>query len=241
MAVAPERMAMDCDLMRADYSHYYTMGNIAMLGLGIGVAAPIANSSADESVAHWYQHHARGETSDEFAQVANYAGEFWLVLPLAVEGAGLMGQMDEGYWHDGGLGEWSNRSLRAVAVGVPPMLAMYVVLGSGRPDRHDSHWHPFNDVHGVSGHTFMGAVPFLTAAAMTDDWMWQVPLVAGSMATGWSRINDNRHYLSQAILGWWMAYLAVRSVSEGQRDMKSVTLAPAIFDDGAGVAIQIRY
>lgn len=241
MSVAPERLATDMDLVRADYGQYYSMGNMVLFGLGVGAAAPLANTSADESVAHWYQRRVRGATSDEFSQVINYAGQFWLVLPVFVEGAALMGQADDGYWHDGGLGEWSNRSLRAVAVGVPPMLAMYVVLGSGRPDRHDSYWHPFNDIRGVSGHTFVGAVPFLTAAAMTDEPLWQVPLVAGSMATGWSRINDDRHYLSQVVLGWWLAYLAVRSVSEGQAAMRSVTLAPAIFDDGAGVAIGVRY
>jgi hypothetical protein len=121
------------------------------------------------------------------------------------------------------------------------VLALYGLLGSGRPDRHDSHWHPFRDVHGISGHTFTGAIPFLTAAAMTDNPWLRGALFLGSFATGWSRIHDDRHYLSQAALGWWVAYLAVRSVDQTQDEQRSLLVAPTVFPDGAGVAVQVRY
>jgi PAP2 superfamily len=128
-----------------------------------------------------------------------------------------------------------------MVVGVPPMLAMYAVVGSSRPDRDDSRWHPFQDLHGVSGHTFMGAVPFLTAAMMTDDPWLQAPLVAGSFLTGWARINNDRHYFSQAVLGWWMAYWACRSVDQTQGERKSCLISPSISPDCTGVAVQFRY
>lgn len=240
-AVTWQRLDRDLELSLNDYGNYYTWRNLGALGLGIGAVAPLANTSADEHIRHWYQRHVRGETTDEFAQVFEYTGQFWLVLPVCVESAALLGHGDDDYLFDSGLAEWSNRSLRAVCVGAPPMLALYAILGSGRPDRNDSRWHPFNDIHGVSGHTFMGAVPFLTAAEMTDNELLKASLVAGSFLTGWARINDDKHYFSQVALGWWMAYLAVRRVDDTQAAArKSIQFLP-FCADGPGIGVQIRY
>jgi len=235
-----DRMKRDIDLSLEDYQNYYTGKNLGLLALGIGLAAPVANTSADQSIRHWYQRHVRGETSDEFAQVAGYGGEFWLILPVCVEAAALAGKVDEDYTNNSFLYEWSNRSLRSIMVGAPPMLALYVILGSSRPDRENSNWHPFQDIHGVSGHTFMGAVPFLTAAEMVDDPLLKYSLVAGSFLTGWARLNNDRHYMSQIGLGWWMAYLAVRRVDETEAAHKAYTLLPTC-GEGPGVGVLFRF
>jgi membrane-associated phospholipid phosphatase len=121
------------------------------------------------------------------------------------------------------------------------MLLLGAVLGSSRPKGNDSHWPFYHDANGVSGHTFMGAVPFLTAAAMTENQFLKVPLFLGSFLTGWARINDDRHFFSQVALGWWMAYLAVRTVDDTQADLRSYSITPTFSPDGAGVALQIRY
>jgi hypothetical protein len=233
------RLEHDVDLSWKDYQNYYTTRNMGLLALGIGLAAPIANTSADQSIRAWYQKQVRGETTDEFAQVINYAGQAWIALPLCLETAGLMGKAGADYANDSAWMEWSNRSLRSIAVGAPPMLLLYAVLGSSRPDRENSHWHPFQDTHGVSGHTFMGAVPFLTAADMVENPVLKSVLVAGSMLTGWSRLDLDRHYFSQIGLGWWMAYLAVRRVDQTQADQK-YTLLPTC-GEGPGVGVLIRY
>jgi hypothetical protein len=235
------RADRDFGLMKEDCRDYYGLSNLGSLAIGVGIAAPIANTSADQSIRDWYQRRIRGETTDEFAQVIEYAGQLWLVLPVGMEMAAMMGKTDADSMNDGGMREWSNRSLRAVLVGSPLMVAMYSVLGASRPDRHDSHWDPFNDFHGVSGHTFMGAVPFLTAAAMTDNVYCKIPLVAGSFLTGWARLNDDKHYFSQALLGWWMACCSVHCVSDTQSEHKSYQFGPALVGDGPGVALQIRY
>jgi hypothetical protein len=235
------RLHNEFELAKDDYEHYYSWGNLAGLAVGVAAAAPLANTSADMDARHWYQRHVRTETTDEFAQVMTYAGQFWLVLPVWMEGRALAGKTGEDYASEGGLYEWSDRTLRSIVVGVPPMLAMYAVLGSSRPDRNDSTWRPFQDIHGVSGHTFMGAVPFLTAASMVDDSLWKFPLLLGSMATGWARINNDRHFLSQVVLGWWMAYSSVRSVDKTQEEQKALSVFPTFTPEGPGVAVQLRY
>ena len=69
------------------------------------------------------------------------------------------------------LGEWGDRSLRGVLLGTPPLLITQRLLGGSRPgeNREASEWQPFEDNNAVSGHAFMGAIPFLTAMQMTDD------------------------------------------------------------------------
>ncbi len=95
------------------------------------------------------------------------------------------------------------------------MLAMQRLIGASRPGEapSESHWEPFLDDNGVSGHSFMGAVPFITAAQMTQNPWLRGGLYVGSGMAGLSRVNDNRHYASQVVLGWWMAYIAARSVN----------------------------
>ena len=44
-----------------------------------------------------------------------------------------------------------------------------MATGASRPaDGQGSHWHMFNDNNGVSGHAFIGAIPFLAAAEMVE-------------------------------------------------------------------------
>ena len=38
----------------------------------------------------------------------------------------------------------------------------------------------------------------------------------GSVLTGWSRLNDRKHYLSQIILGWTIAWNAVSAVDDDE-------------------------
>jgi hypothetical protein len=236
-----DQLCADIDVARQDYCNFYSWGNLTLYGLGIGAAAPLANTSADERFRHYYQNRLHGRGTDGVANVVNYAGQLWVVAPIATELLALSGHAPEDYATDGGWFEWSNRSLRAIAVGFPPVVALYGILGSARPGLNGSHWHPFNDIHGVSGHTFIGAVPFLTAASMTDNPLLQVPLVAGSFLTGWSRIHLDRHYLSQVALGWWSAFLAVRSVNKTEAQRSSAVSFSPVTPEGPGVGVEVRY
>jgi hypothetical protein len=235
-----ERLDRDIAVSLQDYRNFYSWPNLGLVGLGVAGAAPLANTSADRDIRRWYQDRYRGRVRS-LAEVFNYGGQIWVALPIGLELAALCGKAPENYATDGGWYEWSNRSLRAIAVGFPPVVAMYGLLGASRPDRNDSAWHPFNDIHGVSGHTFVGAVPFLTAASMTDNVWLKVPLVAGSFLTGWARFHEDRHYFSQIALGWWMAYLSVRTVNQTEQQRRGWSLAPLVSPDCAGVGVHLRY
>ena len=235
-----DRVNVDVDLVRDDLRQFYSAPVLGGLALGVGAAAPLANTSADRTIRRWYQERIRRDGLNPVSTAASIGGQAWVVWPLWMECNALRGGAGEDYYLDGGLYEWGNRSLRAVATGYPAVLGLYVLLGASRPGYNDdSRWHPFQDIHGVSGHTFVGAIPFLTAATMVDEPLYKVPLFLGSFLTGWSRIHDDRHYFSQVALGWWIAYLSVHSVDQTQEE-RAVTFTP-FTADGPGFGVQVRY
>jgi hypothetical protein len=224
--------------VRQDYINYYSWGNLRDLAIGFAVAAPLANTSVDGGFRDWYQDDVRSRDTDNAARFFKTFGEGQIFIPsfavLAVTGQ---------YFADrpllGGVGDYSGRVTRAYLVGAPPMLLMQFVTGAGRPGEHDSgsHWQPFRDSNGVSGHAFMGSVPFITAARMAENLLAKATLYGLSTFTGWSRINDDDHYLSQVLLGWWMGYLACRAVDDTQQADKHLTLTPIATPGMVGVGM----
>ena len=211
--VPRERLVGALDDLMADHGHYCCWPTLRRLALGVAGAAVLANTSLDADFQQWYQQDVRGRTGDALADVFRPLGMGEITIS-ACGAAAIVGA-----WHDqspGGsaLADFGFRASRAYLVGVPPMIFMQYCLGGSRPDEHahGSMWRPFADSNGVSGHAFTGAVPFITGAKMTDQPVLKGCLYFCSTLTAWSRVNDNRHYLSQAMLGWWMAYLACDAV-----------------------------
>ena len=200
-----------------DHAEFYTRENMAWLAAGLSVGAVLANTGFDENfVRHEYAETFIFVGSDEFAEAFHepkFFGEGYYMLPILAAAAfsePLFGDLPAGQR----TAEWGQRSLRTVLVGAPPMLALQVITGGSRPGEspRDSHWEPFADNNGVSGHSFMGAIPFLTAAKMTDRFWVKGVCYTASALPALSRVNDDDHYFSQALLGWWMAYLAANAV-----------------------------
>jgi PAP2 superfamily len=242
-AAAPAPLPVERSSFRADLDellsqaavdavYAYSWESLLEFGLAIGAAAPLANTDADRSVHEWYQEKIRSDTTDAVADVAGVAGEFWVTVPIymAVSLGPGKDLVDES------TSEWGSRSLRAMMVG-SPMLLFSLALGGHRPSKGDSNWELFDGMRGVSGHTFTGAVPFLTAASMTDDPLCKAALVAGSFAVGWARINNEEHYLSQVVLGWSVAYLAVTAVNESEGQDRCFRLLPTVTPAGPGLAL----
>ncbi len=224
-----------------DYSHYYSGRTLRDLGLGIALAAPLANTSMDHDFRDWWQDDVRSSGTDRAAEFWKVFGEGGIFIP-AMACLSLAGHALEDRPVFNLAGDFGDRATRAYLVGAPPVLLMQVLLGASRPGetRHDSQWRPFADSNAVSGHAFLGAVPFITAAQMTDNRMAQAALYLGSACTGWSRINDDAHYLSQAVLGWYMAYLACRSVDATELDLEPVSLIPIAGPEWSGLGLVWR-
>ena len=202
-------------LVWSDHANFYSLRSLAGLGLGVGFAAVLANTNLDQRFQNDFQFEFRTEESDGWSDVVKPMGEGKYVLPIYA-GAVVLGSIADDWVPTCAVGEWGGRSLCAVLVGAPPMLLLQKALGGSRPkERHStSQWSFWQDDNGVSGHSFMGAVPFITAAKMTDNEFAKAALYAGSIALPWSRVNDNAHYISQAALGWWIAYLAASAIDD---------------------------
>ncbi|MBI5643982.1 MAG: hypothetical protein HY954_10975 [Deltaproteobacteria bacterium] len=194
--------------VKEDYRNFYLdSGNILRFGAALSVAGITANSSADREVQEYFQDNIRSGPGDDASDIMRIPGEALVTLPLTL-GAYLIS--------DGPAGEWGKRSLRALFLGGPAGLIVQRATGGGRPREGDSHWRPFKNNNGLSGHAFIGAVPFITAARMQENVYFKGLLYGASILPGLSRINDNEHFISQAAIGWYLAYLSAAAV-EGSK------------------------
>jgi hypothetical protein len=219
-----------------DLENYYCWDVTADLLLGIAAASLLANTSLDQDFRDWYQDDVKSESTDDFADFCRTFGEGQIFIP-AYAGLALVGGLCDHTPLGNAVGEFGARSTRAYLVGSPPMLFMQACLGGSRPGErwYESRWRPFEDTNGVSGHAFVAAVPFITAAKMTDSRLLKTGLYVCSTFTAWSRVDHDRHYLSQACLGWWMAYLACRAVDNTERQFEHLTLTPITTPEMVGV------
>lgn len=70
-----------------------------------------------------------------------------------------------------------------------------------------------NDSNGVDRHAFIDSVPFLTIAYINNNnALIKYSAYIASTLAAVSRINDNQHYLPQAILGWYLGWKSVDSI-----------------------------
>jgi membrane-associated phospholipid phosphatase len=199
----------------SDEVNYFSVPSLGQLLAVTGAAAVMANTNFDRKTRDWYQDHVRSSSTDNLAKFWKPLGDGTIIIP-AVATMAVVGECLDEYPVMDTVGEFGTRSLRGYLVGAPPMLLMQELTGGGRPSEgsESSDWHPFLHPNGASGHAFMSAVPFITAAKMSDNPFAKSLFYACSFMTGWSRVNDDMHYTSQALLGWSMAYLACEAVDD---------------------------
>lgn len=229
-----------------DYGNFYSKDRLIRLGIAFGLGGIAANTNVDMSIRNWYQDSVRSEKTDSWSSNINYPSGFYAktfgegkyMVPVALLAASI-NYIDT----DTAVGNWGANASRAYIAGLPAMWGMQWVTGAARPSENlpeGSKWRPINiqDGHGVSGHSFVGAVPFLTIAAMNPDNAWvRYPAYLASAAAGWSRINDDAHFPSQVVLGWYMAWEAVDSVMDTNKQTKSVKVAPMVTLDTVGLMV----
>jgi membrane-associated phospholipid phosphatase len=218
--------------------NYFSWITMRDLVVGVGLGAVVANTSLDQDFQDWYQNDVRSTGSDRNAAFWKTFGEGQIFIP-AFAGLAVAGTLCPDLPGSDPVAEFGCRTTRAYLVGAPPMLLMQYALGASRPCEapYNSYWQPFNDNNAVSGHAFVGAVPFITAAKMAENPVVKGGLYFCSSLTGWSRVNDDRHYLSQVCLGWWMAYLTCRAVDQTEVDDRNLRFTPVTTPDMVGMGM----
>ncbi len=178
------------------------------LGGATVLAGVLAYSGADEAVESFHAGTVRSGTSDRVAHGLKFFGErFWFVNWFLVAAI-------DAWWQSGSFSRWGRGNFEAMIIGLPVLWTVQRGLGANRPssDNGNPRWRPLAAANSASGHAFMSAVPWLTLAARSG----RGPVAAGSrlasVATGWSRLNDRKHYPSQIVLGWTIAFNAVAAV-----------------------------
>lgn len=188
----------------------YSRRSFLRLGGGFVAAGILAYSGLDEAVESWHTGSIRSTGSDRLAHVLKFFGErFWFF------NWALVGAVDA-WLRSNWFSRWGRKNFEAMVVGLPVLWTVQRGLGANRPSSDDGspRWRPMNAANSASGHTFIAAVPWLTLARRSG-WRpgtWAAWL--GSTLTGWSRMNDRKHYLSQVVLGWTIAWNATWAVDE---------------------------
>ena len=231
----------DWQTVKDDYREFYSRDRLLHMGLAFGAGAIVANTHMDESFQKWYQTDLRSSSTDDFASGVKNFGEWHYLIPVTF-GAAVLDNFIDSEHYQSSIGRWGARSARAYILGTPLLLVTQELTGASRPSEgRGSSWRPFDNNHGVSGHAFVGAVPFLTIARMNDDKPWVKYLFYGaSTLTAISRINDNAHYLSQAALGWYLAWEATDTVADRDKH-KNIAFTPMPVKDGYGMYVSMQW
>lgn len=228
---------------------FYRRETALNYGLALGLGAVLANTSCDENFARWYQTRAYQHETGDLVRVTKIIGNGYYAIPAV-----LLASYAYRFWEENHdisneyvrfFGEVSSRSAQAIFVGFPVLLLGQRITGPSRPGENSwgSDWKFWSDDNGISGHTFLGAIPFVTAAQLSRSPGWKTVFYVCSLVVGMGRIHDNDHYLSQVILGWYLAYLTCRAVQQvDQPDMsRGLTVFPVFQRDSIGLGVELRW
>lgn len=229
-----------------DHIHFYDWHSLRMLGGGFLAAAAVANTQLDRQIQTDFQASVRGATSDEwfeFLHANKELGNGHYTLPVFA-GAWLAGELFDESPVLVKTSEWGERSLRSFLVGAPPMILAQKLTGGSRPTERgpdSSHWRPWADNNGVSGHAFMSSLPFINAAKMTQNRWLKTTFYAGSLLGPLSRVNDDAHFTSQVALGWWMAYVSATAIDRTQFGDGHLQIYPYASTNGYGAMFEVNF
>lgn len=228
-----------------DHLHFYAPDSLFVVGSGLAVGGLLANTSLDSDIQRHLQSSLRSANTDDWLEALHANKELGngiYTLPVFA-GAWIVGNALEETRAGQISGRWGERSLRGFLVGAPPLLALQFTTGASRPGEtvHSSEWKPFQDNNGISGHAFMGSLPFITAAKMTDSAGLKAIFYSASTLAPLSRAGENAHYPSQVALGWWMAYIAASAVDATDDPGSHWRLIPTTVGNGSGLAVEYSF
>ena len=227
-----------------DYRNFYSCESLTCLTAAFGAGALMANTGFDTTMQGAWQRGVTPTDLGTFFSDCKPLGEGKYALPI-FGAAAFTWIVLEGRPAGDAVGEWGSRSLRIFVVGAPPLYVLQMATGASRPGESSagSQWHFFNDNNGVSGHAFVGAIPFLAAAEMVESPLLKGTLYVCSTFVGFSRMTDNAHYPSQAFLGWYLAWASSAAVSGTETHFAGmeVRVVPLPIADLGGLAVEAKW
>ena len=238
-AAFADRLALE---IRKDFREHYSRGPLTNVAIGFGVTGVLANSNFDEEVQDVFRDDLQGRLGDDLTDL--FTGVGGVAQPLAAVPVyvGAMWLGNYGTDSESAAGRWGNRSFRAMLIGTPQLVALSHISGGQRPEDGEPGWDPFEDDDGVSGHAFFGAVPILTAARMAEKRWLRGTLYVVSTLPGLARVYDDKHYMSQAFMGWWLARAAARTVTRTSRQSPGTARLTAVpYLDGGGLQLTMQF
>lgn len=227
--------------VKQDYNEFYSADRLIRMGMIFTGGAIFAHTDIDQN---FQDNNKYNIFSVDDSYSVKQFGEGKYLIPLSLISAGISSYLNDGSELTG-IGKWGERTARAYFVGGPLVLTTQWLTGASRPSEapYKSDWKPLNDANGVSGHAFIGSVPFLTIAYMNKDNAFiKYSAYAASTLAALSRINDDRHYLSQAILGWYLGWESVDSVYSVESNKKNkVKIQPMAGVDSYGLQLSFNW
>jgi hypothetical protein len=221
-----------------DLGHLVETPRLVRLLGGLAVGGAMANSDVDQDLYDDYRDWSAGEDLADLSSGAKVFGEAAIVLPLAIVPGLILGLEETPDQRP--VGRTWRRTARAYLIGAPTLYYVQQLTGGERPgDPEGSSWRPFEGNHGLSGHAFLGAVPFLTVARQSDNRWAKAGAIALSTLPAWSRVEDGDHYWSQVALGWLLAWEVTGAVAESG-DERRVAVMPLAVEGGGGVRVSVR-
>jgi membrane-associated phospholipid phosphatase len=177
---------------------------------GGALAGVLALMLVDEPVQRFAQR-SRSAASNDIAAVVRHVGqpEVYVTVPLALIGVGLIADKPE-------ITKAGGRAAASLALAAAVELSLKVVIGRARPDSGlgSSHFDSFSFTARSmpSGHSALSfALATSLAGEVRSHWA-RAGLYGLATATALSRVNDDRHWLSDIVAGSVIGFTSAKLV-----------------------------
>lgn len=207
------------DNIISDYHHYYRPSNLKKTATVLSLSGLLANTGMDRALHSGYQKRIRTDLSDSLAHGITAPIDvvvFKKTMGLSVYVPSYTLSTQYNALGESRVEKWARASIRTVALLAPQQAVLTRVLGAYRPTtQKGSKWRIMKGSRAVSGHAAYGAVPILNAAFQTSSPVARAALKVLGFLPGIARINDKKHYTSQVVLGYGLAYISAYTVNRG--------------------------
>jgi membrane-associated phospholipid phosphatase len=182
---------------------------------GAAVLSGVLTSALFDEVVQEETQETRTPAKDQAAAIFRHMGqpEVFATIPITLYLGGLIG-------HDVALRTAGTRIAASLATAAVFSTSLKYSVGRERPDAvtEPNVFRPFSGADAFpSGHTTMA---FALATALSDEihrpWA-SLGLFAFATGTGWSRLNDNKHWLSDVVAGSAIGIMSAQVVERRWR------------------------